>query len=47
MRKSSLFFVVLASLFVLAVPGNATAAPPIAHSHERFSDTFPERAIAV
>ena len=29
------------ALVVLAVPGNATAAPPIDHSHERFSDTFP------
>jgi hypothetical protein len=35
-----LFFVVLASLFVLAVPGNAAAARPIAHSHEQFSDSF-------
>jgi hypothetical protein len=41
MRKSSLFCVVLASLFVFAVPGNAAAAEPIAHFHERFSDTFP------
>ena len=45
MRKSSLFFVVLASLFVLAVPGNAAAARIIAHSHERFSDTFPDTEI--
>jgi hypothetical protein len=28
------------ALVVLAVPGNVTAAPPIAHSHEQISDTF-------
>ena len=41
MRKTTLGCVTLASLFVLAVPGNATAAPPIEHFHERISDTFP------
>jgi hypothetical protein len=47
MRKSSLFFVVLASLFVFAVPGNAAAAEPIAHFHERFSDTFPNEMCGI
>jgi hypothetical protein len=28
-------------LAVLAVPGNVTAAPPIAHTHEQISETFP------
>jgi hypothetical protein len=41
MRKSSLFVVVLAWLFVLAVPGNAAAARIIAHSHEQINDSFP------
>ena len=40
-RKITLGCVALASLFVLAVPGNATAAPPIGHFHEQFSDSFP------
>ena len=47
MRKSSSFFVVLASLFVLAVPGNVTAAEIIAHSHERFSDSFPSELCGI
>ena len=29
------------ALVVLAVPGNVTAAPPVAHSHEKISETFP------
>jgi hypothetical protein len=41
MRRSVSWFVALASLFVLALPGNANAAPPIEHFHERFSETFP------
>ena len=41
MRRTASWFVAAASLFVLAVPGNATAAPPIEHSHVRISDTFP------
>jgi hypothetical protein len=32
--------VALTSLFVLAAPGNVTAARIVAHSHENFSDTF-------
>jgi hypothetical protein len=39
-RKTTLGCVALAALFVLAAPGNATAATPIENSHERFSDTF-------
>jgi hypothetical protein len=45
MRRTASWCMALASLFVLAVPGNVTAAAIIDHFHERFSDSFPNTEI--
>lgn len=47
MRKTASFCVAMASLFVLAVPGNVTAARVIAHFHENFTDSFPDQICGI
>ncbi len=41
MRKTASLCVALASLFVVAVPSQVTAAPAIFHDHNNFTDSFP------